>query len=145
MPVPFAPPTRVLLPLAFAGAAAVGALAAVRGPDAAWGAALGLAIVAAFFLGGQVPVLLSRQVPAGVSFVLLGLGYVLRLLLLLVVLRSVRGATWLDTDVLGVTVILASLVWIAAQTWTYLTRNPLPDRAVPTSPSDRRATGAAGS
>jgi len=145
MPATLAPGSRVLLPVAGVAAGAGAALvllAVVSGSDAVLGAAIGLALVAGFFLGGRVPVRLSGLVPAGVSFLLLGLGYVLRLALLLVALRALRGAPWLDTDVLGVTVVVASLVWVGAQTWAYLVQNPLPRRD-PLTRREARAPGGA--
>jgi hypothetical protein len=76
---------------------------------------IGLLLVAAFMLGGRVPLRLGGETTPGLSFALLGLGYALRIVLLLLALRMFRDSGWVDGRVLGGTVILGALVWSLLQ------------------------------
>jgi hypothetical protein len=77
------------------------------------GAALGVALVVLFFAGGRAPMLLANSTPAGQLFLLVALGYVLRILLLLATIRGLADAAWLDHDAVAATVIAGSLGWTA--------------------------------
>lgn len=102
---------RVLLAVATLGLAAAVVLAATGGADAAVGAVLGVALTIIFLFAGRIPVRLADNVPPAVSFLLLGLGYVLRVVLLLAALAALRPATWVDSHALGLTVIATALAW----------------------------------
>jgi hypothetical protein len=123
MPFPVRPRDRRHLSWAAAGAIvlllAVAALAG--GADAVLGAAMGLVLVAAFFLGGRLPIWLGGRVPAGVAFVALGTNYALRIVLLLLVLRALRGAQWVDSRMVGIAVVLGALVWSLLQVVGHVT------------------------
>jgi ATP synthase protein I len=81
------------------------------GAPAAAGAALGVAMVVLFFAGGRAPMLLARTVPAGPLFLLVALGYVLRVVLLLAVLLAFGHNSWLDRSAVAATVIAGALAW----------------------------------
>jgi peptidoglycan/LPS O-acetylase OafA/YrhL len=123
--MPVTVPRRGRRPLAWGTCAVIVLLPVVSwllgGPDAAAGAAIGPALVAAFFAGGWVPVAVGTRVPALLAFILLGLGYALRIVLLLVVLTALRDARWVDGRVLGGTVVFAALVWGFVQIGVHVT------------------------
>jgi hypothetical protein len=102
----------VLLP---AGSALLG------GTDALLGSLVGLGLVAAFFVGGRLPVRVADRVPKGVAFMVLGVNYVARILLLLIALLALGDATWLDPRFVGGTVIAGALVWSVAQIGEHMT------------------------
>jgi hypothetical protein len=104
--------TAVLLP---------GVSGVLGGLPALLGSLLGLALVAAFFLGGRLPVRLADRVPPGVAFMVLGANYALRVVLLVVALVALRGADWLDGRYVGVTVVLGALAWSAVQVGLHVT------------------------
>jgi hypothetical protein len=86
-------------------------LAIAGGHRAAAGAGLGAVMLILFFVGGRAPMTLARSSPPGPLFVLISTGYVLRILLLLVVLKKVGHATWLDRSAVAVTVIAGAIAW----------------------------------
>jgi hypothetical protein len=94
---------------------------AFGGADAAVGTLVGLALVTAFFLVGRIPVRLAPVVPAGLGFLLLGLGYALRIVLLILALGAVRNLAHVDGRVVAGTVILGALVWSFAQVGAHVT------------------------
>src|SRR2546423_397611 len=81
------------------------------GTPAAAGAAPGVAMVVLFFAGGRAPMLLARTVPAGPLFLLLALGYVLRVVLLLAVLLAFGHKSSLNRSAVAATVISGALAW----------------------------------
>jgi protein-S-isoprenylcysteine O-methyltransferase Ste14 len=139
-PKPVASTAGAVLVAAVVGAAAVTAVMAVRGefgravPVLA-AIAVGTLLVLLFFLAGQVPVRLAPLVGGGAGFLLLGLGYVLRLLLLLVAMRAVTRADWLAPEVVGVTVVLGALIWLnvhAVRHFRAARRTPVLELELPT-------------
>src|SRR4051794_4231021 len=78
------------------------------GADALAGAAVGLALVAAFLLAGRLPFLVDAQLGAGAAFLVLGVNYLFRVVLLVVALAGLREQTWLDPRVVGVVVIVGA-------------------------------------
>jgi hypothetical protein len=88
----------------------IGSLVA-GGADAFAGAAVGLVLVALFLLAGRLPFVANAQLGAGAGFLILGLNYLFRIVLLLVALAALRNQTWLDQRVVGVVVIVGALGW----------------------------------
>jgi hypothetical protein len=111
-------------PLVWSTAAAVVLLPVVSGllggRDATVGAVVGLGLVAAFLLGGRLPVRLPDSQPA-LGFAVLGLGYALRIILLLVALRALAGVDWADQRVVGLTVVGGAVVWSIVQIGAHVT------------------------
>lgn len=117
--------TRAVVLAALVGAWAVAVAGLTRGADGARGAALGVALVLAFLLVGQLPV---AQVAAGrrrLGAALLVLLYTSRVLLLLVAYRLVvdsGGA--LDRRSLGLAVLASALGWTGGAVWSALRWRP---------------------
>ena len=78
------------------------------------GSALGVAMVTLFFAGGRAPMFLANSTPAGPLFLLIALGYVLRVVLLLAVLLAFGDADWVDRRAVAATVITGALLWTAS-------------------------------
>jgi hypothetical protein len=131
---------RGLLGPATLTALAVGAVcvvvgAVVSGVDGLGAALLGLVLVLGFLLVGQLPVAQAARGRGGLGAFLLLLGYLSRVLLLLVVFVLVTQAGAPDREVLGITVITVALGWTAGTVWTWLHwRGPVVDVDLP---SDR--------
>jgi hypothetical protein len=85
------------------------------------GAALGVAMVTLFFAGGRAPMFLADSTPAGPLFLLIAMGYVLRVLLLLVALLAFGDAGWVDRGAVATTVITGALLWTASLVHGHLT------------------------
>jgi len=97
-----------------------------RGPLSA---AVGAAVVLAFFLIGTVPFLVVGSGGPGRSalgFVVLGLLYVLRILAGVVVWAAAVDSPRLDRVAVGVTVIFCALVWVNTQVVVGLSRRYQP-------------------
>jgi hypothetical protein len=112
-------------PLVWSTAAAVVLLPVVSGllggRDATVGAVVGLGLVAAFLLGGRLPVRLTTDSQPVLGFAVLGLGYALRIILLLVALRALAGVDWADQRVVGLTVVGGAVVWSIVQIGAHVT------------------------
>jgi ATP synthase protein I len=91
------------------------------GATAAAGALVGLGLVAAFFVGGWIPVRLAPAVPPPLAFALLGLGYALRIVLLLLALQALAGVSWADPRMVGGTVVAGAVAWSFVQVAEHLT------------------------
>lgn len=91
------------------------------GQRSAAGATLGVAMIVLFFAGGRAPMFLASSTPAGQLFLLVAMGYVLRVVLLLVVLVNLGDASWLDRKAVAATVIAGALLWTAALVHAHLT------------------------
>jgi ATP synthase protein I len=85
------------------------------------GAALGVAMVTLFFAGGRAPMFLANSTPAGPLFLLIALGYVLRVVLLLAVLLAFGDAGWVDSAAVATTVITGALLWTLALVHRHMT------------------------
>ncbi|MTE21036.1 hypothetical protein F0L17_18310 [Streptomyces sp. TRM43335] len=106
------------IPSACVGLAGVIVGAVVAGGEGALGAGLGTVLVIAFF-GAGLHVLgrIGRKWPE----LLLGAGflvYTTQVVVMLLLLKFLRGATFMDGRVFGLTVLACLLVWLAAQAWT---------------------------
>jgi hypothetical protein len=83
------------------------------GTDALAGAAIGVALVAVFLFSGRLPFLVDAQLGAGAAFLVLGINYLFRVVLLLVALVALGDQPWLDARVVGLVVIAGALAWNA--------------------------------
>lgn len=149
-----APPARPgaqivrLVGVPVVGLAALAA-ALLGGADALVSVLIGTVLVAAFFLTGRLPAVLGPDIPRGAAFLLLGMGYVLRVMVLLVAFRLLRDVDWIDRRVLGGTVIVGALLWGAAQLYAHLTSRqptvvPVPSRPPQSTEDDARAAPGGG-
>ncbi len=79
-------------------------------------ALLGTGVVVLFFWSGLVPLLLVRgqEDRAALGLGVLLVNYTLRLALALLLLRAADSAGAVDTEVLGITIIITTLVWTGA-------------------------------
>ncbi|MDX6201940.1 MAG: hypothetical protein QOF82_2736 [Frankiales bacterium] len=87
---------------------------AVGGDKSGAGAALGVGMVVLFFAGGRAPMALARTTPPGPLFLLIAMGYVLRVVLLLAVFLALGDAGWVDHSAVAATVVSGALLWSAA-------------------------------
>jgi ATP synthase protein I len=114
----------------------------VGGDRSGAGAALGVAMVVLFFAGGRAPMALARTTPAGPLFLLIAMGYVLRVVLLLAVFIALGDAGWVDHSAVASTVVSGALLWSAALVHGHATsRQPtleIPAAPVLTSPGAHR-------
>ena len=87
-------------------------------------AVLGTAIVLAFFGLGALPLAVAGRGANGLAWVLLGMGYVLRILVGVVVYAVAVSSDSIDRSVVGLTVIACALVWLNTQlVWSLRKRN----------------------
>ncbi|TQS44143.1 hypothetical protein [Cryptosporangium phraense] len=77
------------------------------------GASVGLGLVVLFLLSGRLPFLVDAQLAPGVAYLVLGINYLFRVVLLLVALVALKDQSWLDARALGLVVIGGALVWNA--------------------------------
>lgn len=89
-------------------------------------AVLGTVIVLAFFGLGAVPLLLVGRGANGMAWVALGLGYVLRILVGVVVYAVAVSSSAIDRSAVGLTVIACALVWLNTQLVVGLRRRNQP-------------------
>jgi ATP synthase protein I len=99
----------------------VGGFWVSSGNRGAAGAGLGVAMIVLFFAGGRAPMFLANSTPAGQLFLLIAMGYILRVVLLLAVLLAFRDAGWLDRTAVATTVLTGALLWTAALVQAHLT------------------------
>lgn len=87
-------------------------------------ALLGTAIALVFFGMGALPLLVAGEGMNGVAWVLLGLGYVLRILVGVAIYAVAVSSDSIDRTVVGLTVIVCALVWLNTQlVWSLRKRN----------------------
>jgi ATP synthase protein I len=124
--------TRAVGLAALTGAAALAPAALLRGVEGLAGAVLGVALVLAFLLLGQLPLAQAARGRRGIGAALLLALYAGRVALLLVTYRLVvAGAGDVDPDAVGLTVIACGLAWTTGTVWSALRWRPLvvePDR-----------------
>jgi hypothetical protein len=99
----------------------LGGTAVFAGTRGLAGAAVGLALVTAFFLGGRLPVCLGAWANPAVGFAVLGLGYAVRVVLVILALRALRDDGWIDQRTLGAAVVLGALMWSVGQVVAHVT------------------------
>jgi hypothetical protein len=107
----------------------LGGAFALGGTDSLAGAAVGVVLVAAFLLSGRLPFLVDAQLAPGLAYLVLGINYLFRVVLLLVALVALKDQDWLDARALGVVVIAGALVWNAMALRRHLdaARNTTPE------------------
>lgn len=117
--------TRAVVLATTVGLVSIAVAGATRGAPGAVGATLGLGLVLAFLLVGQVPV---AQVAAGrrrLGAALLVLLYTTRVLMLLAAFRIVLGAgAEVDRRSLGLAVLASALGWTAGTVWSAVRWRP---------------------
>ncbi|GAA2399559.1 hypothetical protein GCM10010420_27540 [Streptomyces glaucosporus] len=105
------------IPSACAGLVGVVVGAVVAGAEGALGAGLATVLVVAFFgVGLHVLGRVGRKWPE----LLLGMGflvYTTQVIVMLLLLKLLRDATFMDGRVFGLTALACLLVWLAAQAW----------------------------
>ena len=106
--------TAALATLA-AGAVAVLVAWLAVGGDGPPSALLGTAIVLAFFGMGALPLLVAAEGGNGLAWLLLGMGYVLRILIGVLVYAVAVSSDAIDRRTVGLTVIGCALVWLNTQ------------------------------
>lgn len=101
-----------------AGILATVVAAVVGGGVAALGAFLGALIALVFYAAGQYAI--TRILSKNVDFALSGalLVYLTQILVLFLLIALLKGQTWLDVKWFAGTIVLCTVVWIAAQIWT---------------------------
>jgi ATP synthase protein I len=95
-----------------AGLVAVVVAWAVVGSEGPLSAVLGTTIVLAFFGLGTLPLAVAGKGPSGLAWIVLGLGYVLRIVLGVLVYAVAVSSDAIDRSAVGLTVIGCALVWL---------------------------------
>ena len=117
--------TAALVTLA-AGAVAVLVAWVAVGSDGPLSAGLGTGIVLAFFGMGTLPLALAGEGMNGLAWLMLGMGYVLRIMVGVVVYAIAVTSDAIDRQVVGLTVIACALVWLNTQLFLGLRRKGQP-------------------
>jgi hypothetical protein len=134
-----------------AGAVCVVVALVAGGGRAAVSAAVGAAMVAAFLAVGQVPVAAAARGHRGMAALLLLLGYLSRVMLLLLALLIVLNGEGLDRVPVGVSVMATAAAWTVGAVWAMVRWRPVlvepaaPPNSPPRSASvstDEASTGA---
>jgi len=129
-----------LLSLA-AGAVCVVVALAVAGGRAAASAAAGATMVVAFLAVGQVPVAAAARGHRGMAAMLLLLGYLSRVMLLLLALLIVLRGEGLDRLPVGVSVMATAAAWTVGAVWAMVRWRPVLIEPEP-GRADEASTGA---
>lgn len=95
-----------------AGVIAVVVAWSVVGSEGPLSAVLGTTIVLAFFGLGTLPLAVAGKGPSGLAWIVLGLGYVLRIVLGVLVYAIAVSSDAIDRSAVGLTVIGCALVWL---------------------------------
>jgi hypothetical protein len=112
--------------------AVAGALCALvallaNGGDSGVSGVLGAALVLAFFGAGVIPFLVVGDgTRSGMAFLILGMTYVLRILLGVVIYAFATAWDGLDRTATGLTVIVCALAWLNTQVVLGLSRKHRP-------------------
>jgi len=112
-----------------AGGAGTAVAAVTHGDDGVWSALLGLVLVLVFFAAGSLPFAVAGDGQQGrgcLAFFVLGLTYVLRLLVGVVVYAVASSSADLDSRVIGLSIIGCALAWTAAHVVLGLSRRHAP-------------------
>lgn len=117
--------TRVAA-LATSAAGLVAVLVAWAAAGEPLSAVLGAALVLGFFLLGALPFVVADLGHKGMAFLVLGMTYLLRVLLGVVVWAAAVQSDRFDRVVVGVTVIACALVWVNTQVVLGLSRRNQP-------------------
>ena len=120
--------TRATKPAALAtcaaGLVAVVVAWLVVGAHGPLSAVLGTVIPLAFFGLGALPLAVAARTGAGLAWLVLGLGYVLRIMVGVVVYAVAVSSDAIDRSVVGLTVIGCALVWLnTSLVWSMQRKN----------------------
>jgi hypothetical protein len=115
-----------LLTTTVAGLVAVLVAWVAVGSDGPLSALLGLGMVLGFFSASGLPFFFAREVSSGFAFLVLGMGYVLRILLGVVIYAVAVTSDAIDRQAVGLTVIACALVWVNTQLFHGLQRKNQP-------------------
>lgn len=121
---------RELLARAFVLSVVVGVVcvvvaAFVGGSRTSASCAVGAAVVVAFLAVGQVPLAAAARGHAAMGAMLLLLGYLSRVLVLLVALLVVLNSDGLERGPLGLTVMATGAAWTAGALWSMVRWRPM--------------------
>jgi hypothetical protein len=132
----------VLSLVAGVGCVAVGLV--VGGARTAAAGAVGAALVVAFLAVGQVPIAAAARGHGATAAMLLLLGYVSRVMVLLVALLVVLRGDGLDRVPLGLSVMVTAAAWTVGAVWSMVRWKPVLIEALPDSDdsTDARREGA---
>jgi hypothetical protein len=111
------------------GAAGTAVAALTHGPDGIWSALLALVLVLVFFSAGSLPFAVAGDGQGGrrgLAFLVLGMTYVLRLLVGVVVYGLASASADLDRRVIGLTIIGCALAWTGAHVVQGVSRRHAP-------------------
>ena len=96
------------------------------GSEGPLSALLGAGLVLGFFLLGGLPFVVAQLGHKGMAFLVLGMTYLLRVLVGVVVWAVAVQSPDIDRVVVGVTVIACALVWVNTQVFLGLARRHQP-------------------
>jgi len=111
------------------GAVGTAVAAATHGPDGVWSALLALVLVLVFFSAGSLPFVVAGDAQRGrgcLAFLVLGLTYVLRLVVGVLVYAVASASADLDRRVIGLSIIAFALAWTGAHVVQGVSRRQAP-------------------
>ncbi|MFC4589224.1 hypothetical protein [Sphaerisporangium corydalis] len=108
------------IPTIAVGLIVVVVAALLGGGAGALGAAIGLAVVAVFFTAGLVAVTSAGRVSPQMMMLAAVLGYLVKVVLLMILLRSFAGATVFSPRAFGLAVIICTIVWTIGEIRAFL-------------------------
>ncbi|KAA9374078.1 hypothetical protein F5972_33165 [Microbispora cellulosiformans] len=122
------------VPTLIVGLVAVVVAAVATGAQGALGAGIGLVIVAAFFTVGLAVVSWAGRVSPMAMMTAAVVGYAVKVLVIMAILRALDGATAFDSRVLALSVIACTLAWTVGEMRGFMKLKMLyvePDAEVP--------------
>ncbi|WP_405084046.1 hypothetical protein [Microbispora sp. NBC_01389] len=122
------------VPTLIVGLVAVVVAALVTGSQGALGAGIGLVIVVVFFTVGLAVVSWAGRVSPMAMMAAAVVGYAVKVLVIMVILRALDGATAFDSRVLALSVIACTLAWTIGEMRGFMKLKMLyvePDAEVP--------------
>ncbi|WP_405145221.1 hypothetical protein OG589_00705 [Sphaerisporangium sp. NBC_01403] len=122
------------VPTIAVGLVVVVVAALMAGTKGALGAAIGVVVVAAFFTAGLVAVTWAGRVSPQMMMLAAVLGYLVKVILLMVLLSSFSDATAFAPGAFGWSVVICTIVWTIGEVRAFLKLKMLyvdPDAKVP--------------
>ncbi|MEV7966161.1 hypothetical protein AB0O34_09275 [Sphaerisporangium sp. NPDC088356] len=122
------------IPTIAVGLVVVVVAALMAGTKGALGAAIGVVVVAAFFTAGLVAVTWAGRVSPQLMMLAAVLGYLVKVVLLMVLLSSFSDATAFAPRAFGWSVVICTIVWTIGEVRAFLKLKMLyvdPDAKVP--------------
>jgi ATP synthase protein I len=108
------------IPTIVVGLAVVAVAALLAGGAGAYGAAIGVALVAVFFTVGLAAVTWAGRVSPQMMMLAAVLGYLVKVILLMLVLSAFRDATVFSPRALGWSVVLCTITWTIGEVRAFL-------------------------